>query len=138
MPRGQLVRMAAGATKSFCKPNILVLGCRIRPACGKLFVGKWIMVCFLSLRTEPDEQHLNSVPVFPSFLSHLHVIKTIIQMGKPCLILISISQIYVYIFYMYAFSRCFYPKRLTVQSGYTFVFYQYACSLGIENCYMVK
>ncbi len=33
--------------------------------------------------------------------------------------------------YIYAFSRGFYPKRLTVHSGYTF-FYQYVCSLGIE------
>ncbi len=33
--------------------------------------------------------------------------------------------------YIYAFSRCFYPKRLTVHSGYD-IFYQYACSLGIE------
>ncbi len=38
--------------------------------------------------------------------------------------------IYIYI-YIYAFSRRFYPKRLTVHSGYTF-FYQYVCSLGIE------
>ncbi len=31
------------------------------------------------------------------------------------------------------FSRCFYPKRLTVLSGYTlFLFGQYMCSLGIE------
>ncbi len=36
--------------------------------------------------------------------------------------------IYIYI---YAFSRRFYPKRLTVHSGYTF-FCQYVCSLGIE------
>ncbi len=33
--------------------------------------------------------------------------------------------------YIYAFSRRFYPKRLTVHSGYT-LFCQYACSLGIE------
>ncbi len=33
--------------------------------------------------------------------------------------------------YIYAFSRRFYPKRLTVHSGYTF-FSQYVCSLGIE------
>ncbi len=39
--------------------------------------------------------------------------------------------IYIYI-YIYAFSRRFYPKRLTVHSGYTFFFYQYVCSLGIE------
>ncbi len=34
--------------------------------------------------------------------------------------------------YIYAFSRRFYPKRLTVHSGYTFFFYQYVCSLGID------
>ncbi len=33
--------------------------------------------------------------------------------------------------YIYAFSRCFYPKLLTVHSDYTF-FCQYVCSLGIE------
>ncbi len=38
---------------------------------------------------------------------------------------------YIYI-YIYAFSRCFYPKRLTVHSGYTLFFCQYVCSLGIE------
>ncbi len=32
--------------------------------------------------------------------------------------------------YIYAFSRCFYPKRLTVHSGYTF--FVCVCSLGIE------
>ncbi len=32
---------------------------------------------------------------------------------------------------IYAFSRHFYPKRLTVHSGYTF-FCQYVCSLGIK------
>ncbi len=35
-------------------------------------------------------------------------------------------------YYIYAFSRRFYPKRLAVHSGYTFFFYQYVCSLGIE------
>ncbi len=49
--------------------------------------------------------------------------------------------IFVYIFnkvvfkviciYIYAFSRRFYPKRLTVHSCYTY-FCQYMCSLGIE------
>ncbi len=34
--------------------------------------------------------------------------------------------------YIYAFCRRFYPKRLTVHSGYTCFFYQYVCSLGIE------
>ncbi len=33
--------------------------------------------------------------------------------------------------YIYAFSRRFYPKRLTVHSRYTY-FCQYMCSLGIE------
>ncbi len=39
-----------------------------------------------------------------------------------------ISVIYIYI---YAFSRRFYPKQLTVHSGYN-CFYQYVCFLGIE------
>ncbi len=38
--------------------------------------------------------------------------------------------IYLLYIYIYAFSRRFYPKRLTVHSGYTF-FCQYVCSLGI-------
>ncbi len=38
------------------------------------------------------------------------------------------NEIYIYI---YAFSRRFYPKRLTVYSDYT-CFCQYVCSLGIE------
>ncbi len=37
----------------------------------------------------------------------------------------------ILIFYIYAFSRRFYPKWLTVHSGYT-VLYQYMCFLGIE------
>ncbi len=32
----------------------------------------------------------------------------------------------------FTFSRRFYPKRLTVHSGYTFFICQYVCSLGIE------
>ncbi len=32
---------------------------------------------------------------------------------------------------LFTFSRCFYPKRLKVHSGYTY-FGQYMCSLGIE------
>ncbi len=34
--------------------------------------------------------------------------------------------------YIYAFSRRFYPKRLTVHSDYTFFVSMYMCSLGIE------
>ncbi len=41
-------------------------------------------------------------------------------------------QFYIKPIYIYAFSRCFYPKWLTVHSGYTFFFCQYMCSLGIE------
>ncbi len=37
---------------------------------------------------------------------------------------------FVYNIYIYAFSRRFYPKRLTVHSGYTFIVSM--CSLGIE------
>ncbi len=39
------------------------------------------------------------------------------------------SWIYIYI---YAFSRRFYPKRLTLHSSYSFTFYQLLLSLGIE------
>ncbi len=35
-------------------------------------------------------------------------------------------------FYIYAFSRRFYPKRLTLHSSYSFTFYQLLLSLGIE------
>ncbi len=38
---------------------------------------------------------------------------------------------YIYI-YIYAFSRRFYPKRLTLHSSYSFTFYQLLFSLGIE------
>ncbi len=48
------------------------------------------------------------------------------QMNSIC----SAFLFLVYI-YMYAFSRRFYPKRLTLHSGYT-CFCQYMCSLGIE------
>ncbi len=34
--------------------------------------------------------------------------------------------------YIYAFSRRFYPKRLTVHSGYNFFFYQYVFHLWSE------
>ncbi len=34
--------------------------------------------------------------------------------------------------YIYAFSRCFYPKPLTVHSGYTFFANMYVCFLRIE------
>ncbi len=40
-------------------------------------------------------------------------------------------NLHIYI-YIYAFSRCFYPKRLTVHSGYTF-FYQYAYIYAVTN-----
>ncbi len=43
---------------------------------------------------------------------------------------IEMQSVYIYT-YIYAFSRRFYPKRLTVHSGYT-CFCQYMCSLGIE------
>ncbi len=40
----------------------------------------------------------------------------------------SLNTFYIYI---YAFSRRFYPKRLTIAFG-LYIFYQYVCSLGIE------
>ncbi len=44
---------------------------------------------------------------------------------------LSIFFIYIYI-YIYAFSRRFYPKRLTLHSSYSFTFDQLLLSLGIE------
>ncbi len=41
------------------------------------------------------------------------------------------KQEYIYI-YIYAFSRRFYPKRLTLHSSYSFTFDQLLLSLGIE------
>ncbi len=35
---------------------------------------------------------------------------------------------------MYAFSRCFYPKRLTMHSGYTF--FQYICIYLLSLTYV--
>ncbi len=38
------------------------------------------------------------------------------------------GSIYIYIYiYIYAFSRRFYPKRLTVHSGYTLIFFVTMC-----------
>ncbi len=45
-----------------------------------------------------------------------------------CFLCIAKTNYYIYI---YAFSRRFYPKWLTVHSGYTFIFVS-TCSLGIE------
>ncbi len=42
-----------------------------------------------------------------------------------------IAYVLIYI-YIYAFSRRFYPKRLTLHSSYSFTFYQLLLSLGIE------
>ncbi len=48
----------------------------------------------------------------------------------PSFLLVSRGHL-VYI-YIYAFSRRFYPKRLTLHSSYSFTFYQLLLSLGIE------
>ncbi len=50
-------------------------------------------------------------------------------LGRWALLLDSAGPIYIYI---YAFSRRFYPKRLTLHSSYSFTFYQLLLSLGIE------
>ncbi len=39
---------------------------------------------------------------------------------------------FTFTFYIYAFSRRFYPKRLTLHSSYSFTFDQLLLSLGIE------
>ncbi len=42
------------------------------------------------------------------------------------------SSTCIHLHYIYAFSRHFYPKRLTLHSSYTFTFVQLLLSLGIE------
>ncbi len=42
------------------------------------------------------------------------------------------AYIITFYIYIYAFSRRFYPKRLTLHSSYSFTFYQLLLSLGIE------
>ncbi len=51
--------------------------------------------------------------------------------GRPDLWLTTFHFHFPFSISIYAFSRRFYPKWLTVHSGYTF-FFQYVCSLGIE------
>ncbi len=47
------------------------------------------------------------------------------------LVALALAYLTIYI-YIYAFSRRFYPKRLTLHSSYSFTFYQLLLSLGIE------
>ncbi len=42
------------------------------------------------------------------------------------------GEVWITYIYIYAFSRRFYPKRLTLHSSYSFTFYQLLLSLGIE------
>ncbi len=49
---------------------------------------------------------------------------------ERCIVIISCYSLYITA-YMYAFSRRFYPKRLTIAFR-LYIFNQYVCSLGIE------
>ncbi len=66
---------------------------------------------------------------------HLHVLycKSVVLLclNFPVVSCILLLWMYTGYVYIYAFSRRFYPKRLTVHSDYNF-FCQYVCSLGIE------
>ncbi len=73
----------------------------------------------------------SSLYVYASYSSVYAFITNIRCIGIDFILVCTcISYMYIYI-YIYAFSRRFYPKRLTVHSGYTFIG-QYMCSLGIE------
>ncbi len=61
---------------------------------------------------------------------HLHSVLSSLSPLYLALVFAVLCQSFIYI-YIYTFSRRFYPKRLTVHSGYTF-FNHYVCSLGIE------
>ncbi len=77
--------------------------------------------------------------------SHIMRLASKLRIGMATVILIAVcvfcyeiplfwnavfTCIYIYI---YAFSRRFYPKRLTLHSSYRFTFYQLLLSLGIES-----
>ncbi len=55
-------------------------------------------------------------------------LRCISVLSRPEIILV----LYFDYIYIYAFSRRFYPKRLTLHSSYSFTFYQLLLSLGIE------
>ncbi len=79
------------------------------------------------VKTAPDSQLLNLLSV-----SRLvTVLNEADQCGVVCKLDIGVFRYFIYI-YIYAFSRRFYPKRLTLHSSYSFTFYQLLLSLGIE------
>ncbi len=70
---------------------------------------------------------VHSPEVNNNLLRLLHIQREIVVLFTPLIL-------YIYI-YIYAFSRRFYPKRLTLHSSYSFYiffFYQLLLSLGIK------
>ncbi len=59
-------------------------------------------------------------------------LKTLLPCDVWCVFVWLLSVIFFFYIYIYAFSRRFYPKRLTLHSSYSFTFYQLLLSLGIE------
>ncbi len=64
-----------------------------------------------------------------SWVTGMHTLENILE--KCCFPVFECHHWHIIYIYIYAFSRRFYPKRLTVHSGYTY-FCQYMCSLGIK------
>ncbi len=60
-----------------------------------------------------------------------------VTIGHRSLLLIPNWLITLHYIYIYAFSRRFYPKRLTLHSSYSFTFDQLLLSLGIEPMILV-
>ncbi len=71
--------------------------------------------------------HIHFLQEINNFIQQKTLNWSKIKCFKRCLF--QINTVYIYI---YAFSRHFYPKRLTLHSSYSFTFYQLLLSLGIE------
>ncbi len=92
------------------------------------FCQNYESVCFDTLFKFVDDyfHYRLVVAARPSFIQPVNTSRCVQSIG--C---IKVALTTLITFYIYAFSRRFYPKRLTVHSGYTY-FCQYMCSLGIE------
>ncbi len=96
----------------------------------------WLILCFGILRNTTHcfiRSHRNHKSAPKTHISQSPSVKQFLMTVFRFLQseLISVGSV-TFTFYIYAFSRRFYPKRLTLHSSYSFTFYQLLLSLGIE------